>query len=164
MNSVLSQSKGIKHVRVKRTRGILPRIQCEFDECKVKLERTRNWISQHNRLNAVRASNESCRQLPPGKAGNQSEKMNHQKRIDIVYYSVIHKLSLRHISRIVDVPFSTVRQTINDYINDNRTNNLVNIAVKAKMLEERSSYQQIMLQRKERIDARRLAAMPPRRH
>ena len=90
--------------------------------------------------------------------------MNHQKRIDIVYYSVIHKLSLRHISRIVDVPFSTVRQTINDYINDNRTNNLVNIAVKAKMLEERSSYQQIMLQRKERIDARRLAAMPPRRH
>jgi len=68
------------------------------------------------------------------------EKMGHQKRIDIIFYSVLHGMSLRQIAGIVDIPFSTVRKTIYDYETENRTNHLENMTSNAKLEWERAAY------------------------
>ena len=65
------------------------------------------------------------------------ETMKHQKRIDTLYQSHIHKLSLRQISQKINAPYSTVRHIIQEYINDQRTNKLLDLNMKAKILEDR---------------------------
>lgn len=73
----------------------------------------------------------------------------------MVYYSVIHNMSLRQIAAIVDIPFSTVRQTINDYLIESRTNHMASATYKAKLLEDKVAYRRVICQRRKRIDARK---------
>ena len=66
----------------------------------------------------------------------------HQARIDVIYWSVNHEKSLREIARIVMAPFSTVRTVINEFKAFGRSNKLLDITMKAKLLEHRCQHMQ----------------------
>ena len=74
-------------------------VDVKFEEELVKVERSRHLIARWVRQTHARQRDDSRRQqMELGGSGAHYEKLSHQKRIEIVYSSVIHKMSLRQIS------------------------------------------------------------------
>lgn len=83
------------------------------------------------------------------------ETLTHQQRIEIIYLSIVHGQSLRFISQFVEVPFSTVRQAINEYNTSKRTNKLLTRSTKTRLIQDREEYAKIVAKRKQQIGKRR---------
>ena len=68
--------------------------------------------------------------------------IRHQERIEMIYWSFNHKKSIREIAKIIRAPFSTVRAVINEFKGFGRSNKLLDITMKAKLLEHRCQHMQ----------------------
>ena len=53
------------------------------------------------------------------------ETMTHEKRIEVLYHKNVHNMTLHEISAFADVPYSTLRQAINEFKKTQRTNKLL---------------------------------------
>ena len=63
--------------------------------------------------------------------------LNHQKRIEILHLNTIHGCSIRQIAKEINSKYSTVRQTIQCYAKQGRTNKLHNIKSKENLFYQR---------------------------
>lgn len=80
--------------------------------------------------------------------------LTHQQRIDIIHLSVNHGMSYREISNYRLIPFSTVRQTIQEFKKTERTNKLHTHSTKVKLLSDHAQYKNALRARRKLIRQR----------
>ena len=77
--------------------------------------------------------------------------LSHQQRIDVIYLSQVHGLSYRTIANYRLIPFSTVRQTVQEYKKSTRTNKMHTHSTKLKLIGDRFIQERVLARRRQVI-------------